>query len=74
MHDWRTILWHVGGENKKKKLNCQFFCLVGPVSSTLEDSSIVEYSECGLTCLSRMDFVITFTKPYVVVYIVLKER
>ncbi len=42
VHDWRAILGHVGGENKKK-LNGQFFFLVGPDFSTSEDSSIVEY-------------------------------
>ncbi len=36
-------------EKIKKKLNCHFFFLVGPVSSTSEDSSTVEYSECGLS-------------------------
>ena len=45
VHDWRTILGHVGGENKKKA-ELSFF--VGPVSSTSEDSATVEYSERGL--------------------------
>ncbi len=35
-------------EEKIKKAELSIFFLVGPVSSTSEDSSTVEYSECGL--------------------------
>ena len=38
---------HVGGENKKK-LNCEFYFLVGPDSSISEDSSTIEYSASAL--------------------------
>ncbi len=47
LHVWRAILGHVRGENKKKQ-DCQFFFLVGPDSSSSQDTSAVEYSECGL--------------------------
>ena len=42
-----AILGHVGGENKKKAELSVFF-LVGPDSSTSEDSSTIEYSASAL--------------------------
>ncbi len=43
----RKNLCHVGGENKKKA-EWSFFFLVGPDSSSSEESSTVEYSTCAL--------------------------
>ena len=45
VYDFRTDLWHVGGENKIKA-NLSIFFLVGPIFSSSEESSTVEYSEC----------------------------
>ncbi len=42
-------------EKIKKKLNCQFFILVGPDSSTSEDSSTIEYSASALSVIQNED-------------------
>ena len=44
---------YVMSEGKiKKKLNGQYFFLVGPDSSSSEESSTVEYSACALISIS----------------------
>ena len=53
VHDLRAIIRLVGGRNEKK-LNGQFFFLVGSYSSSSEDSSTVEYSEHALKSLWRV--------------------
>ncbi len=40
-------------EKIKKKLNGQFFFLVGPDFSSSEESSTVKYSECALKVENR---------------------
>ena len=46
LKEWRTVLWHVGEENKiKADLSIFFSCRA--ISSS-EESSTVEYSECAL--------------------------
>ncbi len=49
VYTYREDLCPVGGENITK-LNGRFFFLVGPHFSSSEESSIVKYSECALTC------------------------
>ena len=48
IHVWRGISELVGGENKKKAEMSVFF-LVGPDSSSSEDSSTVEYKAHALS-------------------------
>ena len=50
------------------KAELSIFFLVGPVSSTLEDSSTVEYSECGLirnSCARTLNIIINQMPVYV---------
>ena len=58
------FIYVMSDEKIKKKLNGQFFFLVGSDSSSSEESSTVEYSAFALMCQSVMIFQVKMTLNY----------